>query len=170
MLSKGSWKRHYFSILNLLTTLKVSGSSSILTIPVANKIVDGAQLTVVWHVDNFKVSHIDWGVVTRMAEWLKNTYESLFKDGSWAMKLKCGMIHEYLGMILDYYNQGEVKITMYNYIRDIIIDFKQYHPSNNNARTPAANHLFKVRDDQKKLPETLTQVFHTIIISWTVHN
>ena len=50
---------------------------------------------------------------------------------------------------------------MYNYIRDIVTDFKQYDPSNKNARTPAANHLFKVRDDQKKLPETLAQVFHT---------
>ena len=34
---------------------------------VANKIVDGAQLTVLWHVDNLKVSHIDEGVVMRMA-------------------------------------------------------------------------------------------------------
>ena len=50
---------------------------------------------------------------------------------------------------------------MYNYICDIGTDFKQYNPSNNNARTPAANHLFKVQDDQKKLPETLAQVFHT---------
>ena len=50
---------------------------------------------------------------------------------------------------------------MYNYIYDINTDFKQYDPSNKNARTPAANHLFKVRGDQKKLPETLSQVFHT---------
>ena len=33
---------------------------------VANKIVDGAQLTVVWHVDDLKVIHVDPGVVTRM--------------------------------------------------------------------------------------------------------
>ena len=68
---------------------------------VANKIVDGPQLTVVWHVDDLKVSHIYGGVVMRMAAWLKNTYERLFKDGSGAMKLNRGMIHEYLGMTLD---------------------------------------------------------------------
>ena len=34
---------------------------------VANKIVDGAQLTVVWHVDYLKVSHVDVGVVTQMS-------------------------------------------------------------------------------------------------------
>ena len=49
---------------------------------VANKIVEGAQLTVFWHVDDIKASHIYGGVVTRMVAWLKKTYERLFKDGS----------------------------------------------------------------------------------------
>ena len=60
---------------------------------VANNIVYGAHPTVVWHVDNLKVSHIYVGVVTRMAAWLKKTYECLFKDSSGAMKLNSGMIH-----------------------------------------------------------------------------
>ena len=46
---------------------------------VENNIVDGTQLTVVWHVDNLKVIHIDRGVVTRMEVWLKNTYERFLK-------------------------------------------------------------------------------------------
>ena len=96
-----------------------------------------------------------------MAAWLKKTYERLFKDGSGAMKLNRGMIHEYLGMTLDYSTRGEVKITMYNYIRDIVTEFKQYDPSNKNARSPAGNQLFKVRYDQKKLAESLAQVFPT---------
>ena len=45
---------------------------------VANKIMDGAKLTVVWHVDDLKVSHVDRVVVTQMAVWLKKTYERLF--------------------------------------------------------------------------------------------
>ena len=57
---------------------------------VANKIVNGVQLTVVWHVDDLKVSHVDAGVVTRMSVWLQKTYERLFDDGSGAMKLKRG--------------------------------------------------------------------------------
>ena len=55
---------------------------------VAIKIVDGAQLTVVWHVDDLKVSHMDAGGVTRISMWLQKTYERLFDDGSGAMKLK----------------------------------------------------------------------------------
>ena len=63
---------------------------------VVNKIVVSAQLTVVWHIDDIKESHIYGGVVTRMAVWLKKYYEHLFKDGSGAMNLNRGMIHDYL--------------------------------------------------------------------------
>ena len=34
---------------------------------VANKIVNGSQCTIVWHVDDLKVSHKDEGVVTYFA-------------------------------------------------------------------------------------------------------
>ena len=79
---------------------------------VANKIVDSAQLTVVWHIDNLKVSPVDRGVVTRMSVWLKKNYEQFFKDGSGGMKHNRGMIHEYLGMTLEYSTRGVVKIRM----------------------------------------------------------
>ena len=84
---------------------------------VANNIVDGAQLTVVWHIDDLKVSHVDAGVVTIISVWLQNTYEHLFDDGSGAMKLRRGKIHEYLGMQLDFSVLGQVKITMFDYIK-----------------------------------------------------
>ena len=76
---------------------------------VANNIVDDAQLTVVWHVDDLKVSHVDAGVVTQMSVWLQKTHERLFDDGSGAMKLKRGKIHEYLGIQLDFSVAGQVK-------------------------------------------------------------
>ena len=84
---------------------------------VAKKIVDGAHLTVVWHVDDPKVSHMDAGVVTRTSVWLHKTYKRLFDDGSGAMKLKRVKIHEYLGMQLDFSVAGQVKITMFDYIQ-----------------------------------------------------
>ena len=63
---------------------------------VANKTVENLQLTVVWHVDDLKVSHALTKVVTRMANWLKKTYKQLFSDGSGKMKINRGKIHEYL--------------------------------------------------------------------------
>ena len=63
---------------------------------VANKIIDRHQLTVVWHVDDLKISHQNENVVTRMIIWLRKTYEVLFYDGTGAMTVHRGKIHEYL--------------------------------------------------------------------------
>ena len=93
---------------------------------VANKTITGKQLTLVWHVDDIKASHVEAEVVTRMAKWLLKTYERIFKDGSANMKLCRGKFHVYLGMNLDYTTKGEVKTTMIQYIKDMIKDFREY--------------------------------------------
>ena len=72
----------------------------------------------------------------------------LFDDGSGAMKLKRGKIHKYLGMQLDFSVAGQVKIIMFDYIQETLEDFHKYNPHKIFSRTPAADHLFKVRDDQ----------------------
>ena len=61
---------------------------------VANKTVSGRQITVLWHVDDLKVSHVDPNLVTQMVDWLKSIYGD--------MKVTRGKINEYLGMDLDY--------------------------------------------------------------------
>ena len=48
---------------------------------VANKIINGNQMTVVWHFDDIKVSHDSKNIVTIMEKWLKKTYERLSEDG-----------------------------------------------------------------------------------------
>ena len=48
---------------------------------VANKTINGKQLTLLWHVDDIKASHVEAEVITRMAKWLIKTYERLLKDG-----------------------------------------------------------------------------------------
>ena len=128
---------------------------------VTNNIVDGAQLTVVWHVDDLKLSHVDAGVVTRMSVWLKKTYERLFDDGLGAIKLKRGKIHEYLGMQLDFSVVGQVKITMFDYIQEMLEDFHKLDPNKTISLTPATDHIFRVRDYQPKLDEQKAQIFHT---------
>ena len=83
--------------------------------------------------------------------------------GSGKMKINRGKIHEYLGMTLDFSVSGEVKITMTPYICEVIDDFSKYDPGSKTARTPAADHLFKVRDDAKPISEKLAQTFHTFV-------
>ena len=44
---------------------------------VANKMVNGKQLTVCCHVDDLKSSHIDPKVNDKFLEWIKNTFMQL---------------------------------------------------------------------------------------------
>ena len=116
---------------------------------VANKIVQYKQLTAVWHIDHLKVSHVSAAaIVTKMADWLKSTYERLFKDGSSKMQITQGKKHEYLGMTLDFTIPGEVKITMIADVKAIVEIFSQYDNSKSIAATHAAGHLFKVNEDE----------------------
>ena len=48
---------------------------------VANKIIDGHQLTAIWHVDDMKISHRHPHVVDAMLEWLTFKYQRL-PDGT----------------------------------------------------------------------------------------
>ena len=50
---------------------------------------------------------------------------------------------------------------MFDYIQEMLEDFYKFDPNKTISRTPAAGHIFKVRDDQPKLDEQKAQVFHT---------
>jgi hypothetical protein len=60
---------------------------------VANKMVNGKQMTLCWHVDDMKVSHFVTKRVDDMIKWLRMKYEHLFEDGSGAMKVCRGKEH-----------------------------------------------------------------------------
>jgi competence protein ComGC len=69
---------------------------------VANKFVDGKQMTVCWHVDNPKVSHFDPAQVTIFGEWLSKKYGV-------AVATHREKVHNYLGMIFDFLPKGKVR-------------------------------------------------------------
>jgi hypothetical protein len=48
---------------------------------VANKMVEGSQITIGFHVDDCKISHRSAKVVDKTFDWLPRNYESIFEDG-----------------------------------------------------------------------------------------
>jgi hypothetical protein len=63
---------------------------------VANKIIEGKQMTICFHVDDCKLSHRKKKVMDTMIEYLCQEYESIFEDGTGAMRVSRGKIHRYL--------------------------------------------------------------------------
>jgi len=52
-----------------------------------NKTIRGKQLTICFHVDDCKISHVNVRVVDYTIDWLRKEYESIFTDGSGKMKV-----------------------------------------------------------------------------------
>jgi hypothetical protein len=90
---------------------------------VANKIIEGKQMTICFHVDYCKLSHSKKKVMDTMIEYLREEYESIFEDETGAMMVSRGKIHKNLVMTLDYTVRGQVKITMFDYVDDILTAF-----------------------------------------------
>ena len=90
---------------------------------VVNKMINGEQMTICFHVNDCKLSHKSSSEVTKMVEILHSEYESIFEDGSGKMKVSRGKVHQYLGMTLDYSTDGVVKVSMFDYIDEILAAF-----------------------------------------------
>ena len=78
--------------------------------------------------------------------------------------MKRGERHDYLGSDTSYEKKGEIRISMKQYIEKIIESFPAEIGSSS-AATPAANHLFQIRDkkEAKLLPkEQAKQLHHTV--------
>ena len=80
-----------------------------------NKIVNGEQLTIVWHVDDCKISYKDKNVVS---DTIRKLEERFGKESS--ITVTRGPVHDYLGMMIDYSVEGEVKYYMYDYIEQVL--------------------------------------------------
>ena len=102
---------------------------------VANKMIDGSQHTVIWHVDDLKCSHKKSFVNTLFATWLGGIYGE-------KLTVKRGKIHDYLGMDLDWSVAGKVTISMIKYIYKILEEFVEVIKKT--AATPARDNLFHV--------------------------
>ena len=108
---------------------------------IANKVIDGKQMIIMWHVDDIKISHEDGWEITKMIKWLGKIYRDI--------KVKRGRKQHYLGMDLDFQNKGVVEVSMISYAEEIIKSFPE-EIGNSYASTPAAEHLFQVRKEKKK--------------------
>jgi len=74
---------------------------------VANKIINGKQCTILWHVDDLKISHVQHEVIDDIFEKINNRYG---KEAP--LSKTTGKIHDYLGMTIDYSKDGKVELNM----------------------------------------------------------
>ena len=78
--------------------------------------INGEQLTVLLHVDDLKVSHNDQQVLDDFIKQLNGVF-GVQKP----IAESIGRIHVYLGLTINYSEEGKAKFTMYDYLEDILL-------------------------------------------------
>ena len=111
---------------------------------VVNKMVDGKQLTMAWHVDDLKVSHEKEEVLDEFISMMQNEFG---KDAP--LSISHSPVQDYLGMTLDFSEKGRVVVKMHDYVKTMLNDAPS--SMDGKATTPAAAHLFKVSMANPKL-------------------
>jgi hypothetical protein len=101
---------------------------------VANKMINGKQCTIAWYVDDTKISHVDHKVVSHVIQQLEERFGK--------MTVKRGSGHVFLGMHIDYQENGTAEIMMREYLEEAIaesgLDVARQ------AATPARRDLFDI--------------------------
>jgi hypothetical protein len=125
---------------------------------VANKMVNGKQLTVGWHVDDLKISHVDTKVVDLFIEELEREFGK-----ETPLSKSRGKKHEYLGMILDFSIKGELTINMIPYVRMVLDSIPQDMVGR--AATPAASYLYHINEENPEyLDSARAETFHSHVM------
>ncbi len=118
---------------------------------VTNKMVNGTQMAIRWHVDDLMIRHLSHDKIMKVVQGIKYIYgENLTET--------VGITQDYLGMRFDYSFTKEVRINMWDYLRKVIKEIPEEIIGV--CTTPASNHLFKVREDRRILSEELADAFH----------
>ena len=117
-----------------------------------NKIINDEQCTIIWHVDNLKMSHVDPDIVSRVLSVIHAEYGNIVK-----MIIMRGKIHKYLGMTIDYSSPDKYILSVVDYIVNMVYAVPEYMKGG--SATPASHHLFDIAEDAK-LSQTNSDPFH----------
>ena len=94
------------------------------------------QMTVVWHVEDLNVSHVDRFDIAKFSGYLSSSY-----GGLTAHRVK---VQDYLRMELDYIKQSIVRSSIIQYVDSVLQELPDI--LGKTAATLDADYLFRVRD------------------------
>jgi hypothetical protein len=130
---------------------------------VANKTINGKQRTVVWHVDDLKISHVDCNAVTTILNLLDAKHGQEIVGGKRApTTIKRGKTRDHLGMTLDHSETGAAKVNMIEHLKKVLVDMPTdmdgtaTSPAGaclwtktpaNSSMLPSPNHCFFANED-----------------------
>ena len=121
---------------------------------VANKMINGKQCTIAWYVDDNKISHVDPDVVTMIVAKIEERFGK--------MTVTRGKEHVFLGMNIQYKDDGTVEIRMKDYVKESIAEFGE--DIMRTAISPSMRDLFEVNGESTPLSKSRSETFHSVVV------
>ena len=118
---------------------------------VFSKMVDGAQSTLLVHVDDILCLCASPLAHEELKDRLRSRYVEINDDS--------GPKISFLGMTIDSGNKGVVEVTMGGFVTELMADF----PPGGVATSPANNNLFDFDDRDVALDDARRKRFHTVV-------
>jgi hypothetical protein len=125
---------------------------------VMNKMVNGKQCTIAWHVDDLKLSHVTLDVLEDIVSQINQEFGK-----EEPLVVHRGKVHYYLVMTIDYSVEGKVTFSMVDYVKATITESPEELTSGTPTTSPAASYLFDVNDAAPKLDEERKEIFHHLV-------
>jgi hypothetical protein len=119
-----------------------------------NKVINGKQVTIQFHVDDLKISHKDQDVL----DSILNDLDIKFGTKKKSLTALTGLIHDYLGITIYFNERHKVKFTMFDYLEDILSEMPSVMEGV--ARTPSQDDLFTIDEQSPLLNEKDANFYH----------
>ena len=116
----------------------------------------GLQLTVIWHVNDLMSSCADNFELTKFLCYLA-------KICGPKLTMHTGTKHDYLGVNMEFNEDGTLDASMIPYLKGVIAEFPELNKGI--AATPTTEHLFTVQDEKEARPlkeERAVAFHHTV--------
>jgi hypothetical protein len=120
---------------------------------VANAMIDGKQCTILWYVDDNKLSYMSEGVLTDVIEKIKVHFGELV--------VSRGRKHTFLAMNLKFNNDGSLQIETKKYIEEAIETFGE--DVSKRVSSAATKKLFEINPATEDLDTERADIFHSVV-------
>ena len=122
-----------------------------------NKMVDGKQITVQSFVDDLYISCENMDTIDRLIKDLNEKFKTNFQE----LAVTKGKVYDYLGINIDYSNNEYVKLSMYDFLEDVLGEAQP--DMNGQSKWPANAKLFNVDTTSTKLNVHDQDYFHQMV-------
>ena len=120
-----------------------------------NAVVKGKQITIMHHIDDLLMSHVNARVVTEFIAKLEREYGK--RDPLTVLR---GKVHEYLGMTIDF-RTGDCVMSQFDFLKKMWSDLPE-NLKGAHRNTPAPESLFKIDLDSPVLDDERKEQCHHV--------